>query len=345
MTFEAFVEQVRTSILDHLPERYQDAAIEIAPHEKINQRYLGLTVRTRDERVCPTLNLDHFYAMSHGDSAGMEEIFSRMTDIIQMEPVRFDIRTLTDYEEARKNLFIRVCDPDRNQDLLAQVPHARREGLAVTYHILVQKNAEGISSAIVSDEMMDAFGITWEQLHQDALENSPKVFPPVIERVDTVLMQMERQEMEAAGMDEDDIEQLLGMMRPAIPMTVVTNKEKINGAAVLFYPGIMEQIGENMEGGYYILPSSIHEFLIVPEQDGMGAVEMQEMIRDVNQSMVLPELQLADEAYHYDPETHLFEKAFTYEERRKEQELARREELSLHGPEQRQKEKDMGFRL
>ena len=342
--FEEFVENVKDRIKDYLPGKYEDAVIEVSRHEKINESYLGMCVWTGGNAASPILNLEMYYALCQGGLTGMEDVIRRMADIVQENTIPVDLSLVTDYGRTKENLFIRVCDAGRNGELLKNIPHTRIDDLAVTYHILRSIDAGGMSSMTVTSQMMTDLGITKEQLHQDAIENSPRLFPPMIENIGTMLRLFE---MKAAGLEEEDISEIRKTMDQdmQIPMLVVTNREQINGASALFYPGILDQVGEMMGEGYFILPSSVHEWIIVPDREGFDANEMQVMIMDANQNAVTPDIQLGDEAYHYDPKEHVFEKASVYEERLKSREKG----LETGGKQKRtepdQKQKDNVIRL
>ena len=186
MEFEKFVETVKETIKDYLPAEYNNASVDVYPHEKLNESYLGMTVRMENQVASPTLNLNMFYEQMQDVQMNMEDIMERMAEVVQITPMDIDMDILTDYEKAKENLFIRVSDADRNQEMLSKVPHTRVENLAITYHIFANSRADGIASAIVNNEMMKLFGISKDQLHQDALENSPKVFPVKIESMDKI---------------------------------------------------------------------------------------------------------------------------------------------------------------
>ena len=319
MEFEKFVENVKETIKDYLPAEYNNASVDVYPHEKLNENYLGLTVRTENQVASPTLNLNMFYEQMQDVQMNIEDIMERMAEVVQITPMDIDMDILTDYEKAKENLFIRVSDADRNQEMLSKVPHTRVENLAITYHIFANSGADGIASAIVNNEMMKLFGISKDQLHQDALENSPKVFPVKIESMDKMMENMMRNDMRAAGIKEEDIDQMMEEMyqNMAVPLTIVTNEQMLDGASVLFYPGQMDQIGELLKGDYYILPSSTHEMLVLPDNGEMTSRELKHMVMEVNNSEVRPEEKLADEVYHYDTKDRIFEKASAFEDRQK----------------------------
>ena len=319
MEFEKFVETVKETITDYLPDEYKNASVDVYPFKKLNENYLGMTVRTEGQRTSPTLNLNMFYQKMQDVHMDIKDIMEKMADVVQIIPIDIDMDLLTNYEKAKENLFIRVSDADRNQEILSNVPHTRVENLAITYHIFANSGADGIASTIVTHEMMRLFGVSKDQLHQDALENSPKLFPVKVDSMDKMMENMMRNDMRAAGVKEEDIDQMMEEMYQTmgVPLTIVTNEQMLDGAAVLFYPGQMDQIGELLKGDYYILPSSTHEMLVLPDDGEMTSRELKRMVMAVNNSEVRPEEKLADEVYHYDTKDRIFEKASAFEERQK----------------------------
>lgn len=87
------------------------------------------------------------------------------------------------------------------------------------------------------------------------------------------------------------------------PMLALTTTEQLNGAGVIFCDRVLQKIHEKM-GDYYILPSSIHEVLIVPATCGLDRDKLKEMVCTVNRDQVAPEDQLSDEVYFYDGTFH-----------------------------------------
>ena len=80
------------------------------------------------------------------------------------------------------------------------------------------------------------------------------------------------------------------------PGFVLTNSRLYWGAGALFYPGVIERIHELLDGDFYVLPSSVHELIIVPVED-QDPEMLVEMIRSANRSVVEPGEVLADDLY------------------------------------------------
>ena len=343
MNFEQFVEDVKAEIKHYLPEEFKDAQIDVLQHTKLNDSYLGMTVRKDDQTIAPTINLNHYYEMFLEFDENLDIVMQQVADLVTLKPIHLDLSLFTNYEVAKEHLFIRVSDAERNGEILTGLPHRRVENLAITYHIVAEIGEEGIGSTPVTNRMLNGFGITEEQLHQDALDNSPKIFPAKVEAMSSMMDKMMREDMRRAGMTEEEIDlyfENMGLNDPN-PLTVVTNEHQTNGAAVLFYPGQMEKLGETVNGDFFILPSSTHEVLILPDDGGMTYQELKAMVMEINSTQVSPEDRLADEVYHYDTKDRVFEKAGSFEDRQKakEQDIGTKKDANLDKPDVKPKRK------
>lgn len=343
MNFEQFVEDVKAEIKHYLPDEFKDAQIDVLQHTKLNDSYLGMTVRKDDQTIAPTINLNHYYEMFQEFDENLDIVMQQVADLVTLKPIHIDMGMFMNYEIAKEHLFIRVSDAERNDEILERLPHKRIENLAITYHIVADIGDEGIGSTPITYQMLRGYGITEEQLHQDALENSPKIFPAKVEAIGSMMNKMMREDMRHSGMSDEEIDlyfENMGLNEPN-PLTVVTNEHQTNGAAVLFYPGQMEKLGESVKGDFFILPSSTHEVLILPDDGGMTYQELKAMVMEINSTQVSPEDRLADEVYHYDTKDRVFEKAGSFEARQKakEQDIGTKKDANLDKPDVKSKRK------
>ena len=314
MNFEAFVNRVLEEIKEHLPEEFQDTEFVVRQHEKLNTKYSALTMT--DRTVAPLINLDdYFWDYEHGRS--FENILGAIAETIEMEEPKVDLGALKDFDKAKELLFIRVSSAERNEDYLTKVPHTIMEDIAITYHLKMNVDETGVASAVVSDDMLRMYGVSVDELHNAALENSEKIFPANIFNLHETMKQKFITDMRNDGMPDEVIERILedSMGTDDPGMTVVTNDVGVNGAAVLFYPGVMDKLAEMIEGDFFILPSSLHETIILPDHGEFGPEFLTNMVSEINATQVEPWDRLTDEAYHYDPIDKVFEKASSFEAR------------------------------
>lgn len=334
MDFKTFTETMRDIIKDYLPEEFQDATVELNQNQKLNEQYTGLLVRKPDQIVVPTINMDSAYKVFTNEDVTIADVARQVANMIQNEPPKVTLDRLMEYESIKDQLFIRVNNAEMNAEVLQTVPHTRYEDLALTYHIVADIGGDSVASTIVTNNLLEQYGVTKEQLHEDAMKSSPNLFPARVEAMGEVIKRMMMDDMFASGMDEEMMNAMMMDMPPVddTPMTVVTNENSVNGAAVLFYPGQMDKIAEKLEGDFFILPSSVHESLVIPDDGNFHYPELKAMVQEVNSTQVLHAERLSDEVYHYDSKDKVFEKAATFEARQKEKASVKQNEAEHDQP-------------
>ena len=314
MDFEKFVNRVMEDIKKYLPQEYQNVDFAVAHQEKLNDQYTALRITGR--KITPNINLENYY-QEYEDGRSFRSIMAAIAESIKMVPPEFEQDVLNDFEKAKELLFIRLSSVEKNADYLEKVPHTIVEDMAITYHLKIEIGEQGVASATVTKEYLEKYGISVEELHKLALENSEKIFPANIDGILGFMQKQMAADMKKEGMDEETINMILGDLPKTDDhaMTVVTNDVCINGAAVIFYPRVFEEIAERICGDYFVLPSSVHETLILPDTGEFSPEELTVMVSDINANVVEAKDRLTDEVYHYDSIDKVFEKASVFEER------------------------------
>jgi len=108
-------------------------------------------------------------------------------------------------------------------------------------------------------------------------------------------------------------------------MYVLSNADKLNGAAAILDSKTMEDISEKLGGDFIVLPSSIHEVIVLPVNEDMDRQTLEAMVQDVNAGQVAPEERLSDHVYMYDSQAKELVRADKMEERRQERETAQKD--------------------
>lgn len=199
------------------------------------------------------------------------------------------------WEKIKDKVFVITYGYEKNQKLLDQFPHIRRKDFAATYHILLEQGEDSYSHIAITNSIAVKLGIGVAELHETAVQNSMRWMPDTLESISDVFQTLQPDENQRA-------EELEGFLEsPPFPLDVLTNTKRNLGASVIFYPGVLERIGEKYPKGYYLLPSSIHELMVIPKMQGSSWRTCEEIVREVNQTTVSPSDFLSDHVHAYDP--------------------------------------------
>ena len=314
MNNEELKKEYVEALKENLSERGNDVDVKVSTVEKMNQSYEAITITPEGSNIGMNMNLEVF-AEAYESGVPFDEIVEQVTNKVEAhlaDMPTFDVQSLTDYEQMKDKLAMEVVATDRNADLLAKVPHQEMEDMAVVYRFVMESDENGRASILVSNDLLDKMGVTPEQLHADALENAPELRPAVIKGMSEVMMDMMGEDAhEMFGIDEFPQDEM---------MYVATVPDKISGAGVIAYQEFMDQAAEKLGGDFYILPSSIHEVLLVKDDGAVNFNDLKSMVEDVNATQVAPEEKLTDSVYHYDSKEHIFELAEKFEARQQAKE-------------------------
>ena len=307
MSFEEFKQEIADNIKDHLPVQYQDSTVQLNTVQKNNEALDAITITSPDSNVSPTIYLNSFYE-DYQNGQDMDTIMDRIADVrVEYEVSQdFDVSKITDFDQVKDHIAARVVGMEDNADLLDQRPHAEMDDLAVTYCVMLGEDANGSMSVPITNQLMETWGVTQEELHDLAKANQDELTPSTFKSMNEVMAEMMiPQMMNDMGLDREAAQEMVeSMMPPEDKMFVLSNEQKLNGAAALLDDKMMDQIAEKVGGDFYILPSSVHEVLIVPADAGMDLKDLEAMVQEVNETQVAPQDRLSDHVYQYDNETH-----------------------------------------
>lgn len=329
MDFNQFVDEVKGGIKLFLPREYEDAQVRVEEMRKLNENYLGIAILKENQVLAPTFNLNQLYEMYQSDpQITMENILRNITGVVLDTPEQFDLKSITEYENAKEKLFIRVSSAEKNGEMLQNVPHQMREDLVITYHLAISMDEVGRGSTTITNDMLKRYGISEEQLHADAMESSPKIMPLHVEAMKNVIKQIIGGDNKPLIQDKGfkAMEEVISEgLKEGEPMFVITNQQTMDGASAIFYPEVMKQLGECFQGDFFILPSSIHETIVLPDKGDFDYLSLKSIVQEINNNQVLEEEQLTNDVYHYDVKERVFERADKFEKRQKEVQIGKNE--------------------
>ena len=221
--------------------------------------------------------------------------------MVHNDKVLDDVNALLNYNAVKDYLFMTVINAEEHKNDLATMPHTIIGDLAIVYKIMIQTTNDRFCSARVTNQLMDQYGIDVNKLHNDALISSPNMMKPEILPLETMLI----------GIPKD-----IALEEKEQQLVVLTNENHTEGAATMFYAGVLNDLAEKLEHDLYIIPSSTDECIAVCDSLNLNHEHLENMLHEVNNSsLVDPDKKLSDHLYHYDKDARILEKADDYEKR------------------------------
>lgn len=197
-----------------------------------------------------------------------------------------------DFQRIKKRVCYRLVNYKKNRQMLAEVPHKRILDLAVVFYYSVEPELINNASVLIRNVDIQRWGVS-----QEELEICAKINTPIIHEWQFItLLELMEQILDSRDLNNQlDLEEDL-----LVPMYILTNKEKYFGASCILYPRVLEKIAEQLNSHFYILPSSIHECIIMPVSGYFSQESLSKMVTEINKSQLEEVEVLSDCAYFYD---------------------------------------------
>lgn len=301
MEYEIFKGVVGEKFKEFLPEKYQNAQVEIRPVDKVNSKLDGLSIRVNEPgmNISPTIYVNHMYedyVTTENLNATLERAAEGFMKAMEQKE-SINVNELTNAECAKDKIVFQLINTEQNKEMLANMPHREFKDLSVIYRMVVKIDGEGIASTPVHNGLADTLGFTEEQLFKLAAENTKRLLPPVVKSMNDVMREIFMKD----GMPPEIADMMLGEMPPEQQMYVISNNKGINGAVSMLYEDGLHDLAEKLGSDLYIMPSSIHEVIAVSTDLG-NPNELAAMVAEINMDQVALDERLSNQVYHYDKE-------------------------------------------
>ena len=251
----------------------------------------------------PTIYLNTFYEDYRNGLVTLDRILAELLAIFDSapsSPMLPEIEHFFDYEAIRGNIILQLINREWNAELLADVPHIPYLDLAIVFRVRTGNFGFGETTVLVRSSHLEDWGVDLDTVYQDAMKNSPRILPVECKEMSSLLKEYESRIRAASGEeapeDPDDTEDPENVRSPFL---VLTNQSRVLGASVILYPKVLQIIADWMERDFYLLPSSIHEFILLPYKPDIKPEDLGEMVRFVNTKGVESTECLSDHAYRY----------------------------------------------
>lgn len=300
--YDDFKKYVSDHIKEHLPEEFADANMRFQDiHKSGGVSYEALMINLKDQEhfsAVPALNLTSAF-QEYEQGRDLDSIVSGLADIRAHATLPGEVKAqaFLDYEYAKDKIFPRLINAKANAEYLSDKPHVDIEDLSVMYTMRIQEDSNGVAEAIISNDLMEAWGVNAEEISNTAMANLAQR-RPFFANIEEVLFGGGVKDMpseEFSSIEDIDPGQY------DMPFFVLSNEHKTKGAVTVLDPKTMTQI-TNKLGEVYIIPSSVDEVLIVPQSCVDSVAHLSKMVTDVNNEAVAPQDQLSNNVYEFDLE-------------------------------------------
>ena len=310
LSMDCFMEELKNRLNEYYKDEYS-VSIKIMTKNNDRVRH-GLSILKRGSNVSPTIYLDEAYADYIAGYKSLGEVASEVIAARRKckEYVDFEAEQYLDYEWVRSRLGIKLIGRSLNHKLLKDIPHVDFSDMAIIFYVEIDDDNIGRGAIVVRKEHMDEWSINIKRLYTDAMNNAMQKEQPVLEDMMTMLMDIYTRRYGEEG--SEDFKAVLNEIKEGTKersrMYVLSNQSKNNGASVIAYPGMLHDIGESLGCDFYILPSSIHELIILPViDDTEHGYRLSELVKEVNETKLDPENVLSNHAYRYHRNTNWLE--------------------------------------
>ena len=261
----------------------------------------GMILESDEYNIAPAIYLEEFFEQ-YQKGMSIDRIVNEILEFYEKVKVEedYDVSQLSLYENVKKKVAFKLVNTEKNQQMLKEVPHIPLLDLSIVFYILVDVDEKGSATIQIRNEHIENWNVNVEQLYKDEKLNVKCLIP-------ARLMCMQHVIEKLCDISKGEEKDLLKAKFPPENkefMYILTNSIHQFGAAVLAYPNILEMASRIIGEDFYLLPSSIHEVILIPKSKSPDLKDLNEMINEVNETQVQEEEVLSDHAYYYEKNTH-----------------------------------------
>ena len=287
MNYQQFIEEVERRVKEKIKGN-ETITVYIHTAVKNNgKERKGITVSEKGIHISPTIYLEEYFQQFQ-EGKPIEKIVEKILQLYEevkcSHPCEESL--LQNYEELKGKFACKLIHRGKNEKLLNDIPYVPWMDLAIVVFVLLEVSPYGTATVLVRKEHLEIWGLTEAQLFDEAKKNTPILLPYQFCPMRKLL-----REICPYAVDEGEEEEE--------SLYVLSNKLRSFGAASMLYEGILEKVGQKLGENYYIFASSIHEVIVVPESKSPVKQDLEEMVREINETQVEEEEVLSDRVYYF----------------------------------------------
>jgi len=256
----------------------------------------GILISDSNNSCVPCIYLENYYKpeVTMDDIPEIAEEIIRTAENNKLEIQNFN--WISNWDDVKNKIFCKFVNTERNRKLIETIPHREYLNLSIVYYVDISDGyidgelVQGTS--MIRNEHLKIWGTSEEDLYATAVENISGT--GTFKSMQQIIMELVESE------DVEEIDDIDLKTDNEIGMYVITNTRKIFGASAILDNVLMIRLEQRFKEGFYILPSSVHELIIVPNTKSIDVKSLNEMVIEVNETAVTDTEFLADTVYFYD---------------------------------------------
>lgn len=287
MEFTNFTELVKNEVGKKAGDGYKVQTVTEAGNN--GTVLTGLVFLQKGYYSSPAIYLEDYYREYTAGTATLDMITDSVMDAYRRNRSYrgFNIGNILDYGTARHHIVYKLVNTERNSALLGEIPSVPFHDLSIVFEYLIPQESTdtGAATILVNNAHMKIWGVSVDELYKEASANTPVLQKYVLEIMGDVLEEMVPGSGDVCG---------------AVPLYVLTNERKCYGAAGILYPRLLRDFAKASRSDLFVIPSSVHEMLLMPHADPADSEDIKRIIQESNKTLVDAEDVLSDSLYFYE---------------------------------------------
>lgn len=295
MDFLHFLQKVQVEIEAKIGAGYHIDILEIPQNNGV--AITGLRIKNEIEGINPVIHMESYFEWFQ-QGMTIDDIVVDIINAVRGNGAEkwFSTSQLFDFNQMKERIILRVINTETNRHMLDTVPNKSWLDLSVVYYLLLGSDTEGQMTTLISNQIAKEWGVETNDLYDIACENTKRLLPVNIRNLSEIILEILAERL-GADFDGEQMELFCGSN--TMPMYVLSNSTGLYGAGGMLPEFGIEDFAKELGKDLVVLPSSVHEVILVPVEEGLELRELSTVVKSINQTQVAAKDQLSDSIYYY----------------------------------------------
>lgn len=281
-TLEEYAKDIIAKLEESLGNGYWCKTQYIIKNNDI--QHFGIIVRNEDEMISPVIYIDNYYQNHMDIDYVVGDILNTLNK--ECDEPKFDLDNFSNFESVKGQVQMRLINYESNRAYLENLVYIKFLDLAIVFHVGCLSNFKsGMCTITVTKDILQLWNIDESHLLEVAQSNMQKYTDYVLKDLISALS------------DLGDYSQPEGC---EVGMYVLTNSEGIFGAAQVVNQGVLSEVSKKLNSDLILLPSSVHEWIILPDNlNTLSVDDLKSIVKEINTTQVAACDVLSNNVYYY----------------------------------------------